>query len=262
MDLKLDLKKMSISGIRAMIKDLKDEEYAKVIPMLREDTRKGVSSLATSLENKGLILEKEKQRIRDMKLLENECVNQGFSFIGGIDEVGRGPLAGPVVTCVVIMRKESEILYVNDSKKLSRSKREALCSLLLNEAVDYEIGIADNETIDKINILNATKKAMIESLDNIKTKPEFLLIDAVSLEIPIKQKAIIHGDSICYSIAAASIIAKVYRDHLMESYHELYPEYGFNHNMGYGTAQHIEAIKKYGPTPIHRRSFLNNFGVV
>ncbi|MBC3888883.1 ribonuclease HII [Acetobacterium paludosum] len=249
---------MTVKAVKEHLSSLNIQAYPEIIPDLKADSRIAVQNMGVSLEKKVLAMESEVTRIAKMKALEATYYAAGIKKIGGIDEVGRGPLAGPVVTCVIILKPSSQRLYVNDSKKLSRKMRETLCEQLLEDAIDYAIGLVDNETIDEINILNATKKAMTDSLTKLTEQPELLLIDALQINTKIPQKSIIHGDAISYAIAAASIVAKVYRDNLMQIYHEEYPEYGFDHHMGYGTAAHIEAIRKYGPTPIHRKSFLRN----
>ena len=178
----------------------------------------------------------------------------------GIDEVGRGPLAGPVVACACILPKDCNILYINDSKKLSKKKREELYDIIMKEAVAVGIGYNSPERIDEINILQATFEAMREAISKLSVTPDILLNDAVTIPgVDIKQVPIIKGDAKSISIGAASIVAKVTRDRLMEDYDKLFPEYGFASNMGYGTAVHIKAIKEIGPCPIHRRSFIHNF---
>ncbi|PKM61488.1 MAG: ribonuclease HII [Firmicutes bacterium HGW-Firmicutes-4] len=252
---------MTVTGIKEYISRELIESYSDMIPALKEDHRAAVKKIGESLEKKVAARDQEANRILKMKSIEAGYYNSGILRIGGIDEVGRGPLAGPVVTCVIILKPDSSRLYVNDSKKISKKVRERLCEQLLEDALDYAIGQVDNDVIDSLNILNATKKAMMDSLATLSVKPELLLIDALHIDSEIPQKAIIHGDATSYSIAAASIVAKVYRDNLMQIYHEEYPEYGFDHNMGYGTAEHIRALHKYGPTPIHRRSFIQNLGL-
>ena len=178
----------------------------------------------------------------------------------GIDEVGRGPLAGPVCACAVILPSDHLILWLNDSKKLSAKKRESLYEVIMAEAVSIGMAMEPPEVIDDINILQATYSAMRKAVMSMNPQPEFLLNDAVTIPgIEIPQCPIIHGDATSVSIAAASIIAKVTRDRLMEEYDALYPMYGFARNKGYGTAEHIAALKKYGPCPIHRRSFIGHF---
>ena len=182
-----------------------------------------------------------------------------YTYIAGVDEVGRGPLAGPVVAACVILDRKKQILYLNDSKKLSEKKREALYKEICESAVAYGIGIVSPARIDEINILNATYEAMRAAISNLKLKPDILLNDAVHIpEVDIKQVSIIKGDAKSVSIAAASIVAKVSRDRLMVDYDSLYPEYKFAKNKGYGTKEHISAIKEHGLCPIHRRSFVGN----
>lgn len=256
----IELHNQTIKAIRDQIGILELRNYPEVISLLKADPRAAAQKMGLSLEKKADAFLKEKERIQKMKAIEKGHYQSGIQYIGGIDEVGRGPLAGPVVTCVVVLKYDSEILYVNDSKKLSKKMRETLCQQLLEEVLDYEIGIVDSQTIDAINILNATKKAMAESVAKLTVQPDLLLLDAINIDSDISQKSIIHGDATCYCIGAASIIAKVFRDNMMQIYHEEYPEYGFDHNMGYGTAEHIEAIRQHGLTPIHRRSFVKNMG--
>ncbi len=190
-----------------------------------------------------------------MKEFETELYNNGINFIAGIDEVGRGPLVGPVVTAAVILPKDFYDERINDSKKLTEKKRELLYDVIMENALSVGIGMSSPEVIDEINILNATKKAMIEAINNLSIKPEHLLIDAVKLDIDIPQTSIIKGDAKSESIAAASIIAKVTRDRMMVELDEKYPMYDFKHNKGYGTKKHIEALYEYGPIKEHRKSF-------
>ena len=203
-------------------------------------------------------LEKERARIETMKVYEKEYESHGW--VCGIDEVGRGPLCGPVVASAVILPKDCQILYLNDSKKLSEKKREELYDVIMEQAVAVGVGMATPQRIDEINILQATYEAMRQAIAGLKVRPAVLLNDAVTIpEVEIPQIPIIKGDAKSVSIAAASIIAKVTRDRLMVEYDSVFPEYGFASNKGYGAAVHIEALKKYGPTPIHRRSFIGNF---
>lgn len=190
-----------------------------------------------------------------MKEFENELYNNKINFIAGIDEVGRGPLVGPVVTAAVILPKDFYDERINDSKKLTEKKRELLYDVIMENALSVGIGVSSPEVIDEINILNATKKAMIEAINNLSIKPEHLLIDAVKLDIDIPQTSIIKGDAKSQSIASASIIAKVTRDRMMIELDKKYPMYDFKHNKGYGTKKHIEALYKYGPLKEHRKSF-------
>jgi ribonuclease HII len=190
-----------------------------------------------------------------MKEYENELYNKGIKLIAGIDEVGRGPLIGPVVTAAVILREDYFDERINDSKKLTEKKREMLYDVIMENAISVGIGMSTPETIDEINILEATKKAMLEAINNLSVKPEHLLIDAVKLDTTIPQTSIIKGDAKSQSIAAASIIAKVTRDRMMIELDKIHPEYDFKHNKGYGTKKHIEAIYKYGVIKDHRKTF-------
>jgi ribonuclease HII len=204
--------------------------------------------------------DKEKDRLIKMTEFERKCYEHGYMLVAGVDEVGRGPLAGPVVAAAVILGEGVLIPGVNDSKKLSEQKREYLYDEIKAQALCCSIGIVDEKVIDEINILNATYLAMKQALDGLSTKPEFILLDAVTLkDVAIPQKGIIKGDSLSLSIAAASIIAKVERDRIISSYDEIYPQFSFSKHKGYGTSEHIECIKKYGLLPIHRRSFTKNF---
>ena len=205
--------------------------------------------------------EKEQQRLEELKKEENELRRRGFNNICGIDEAGRGPLAGPVVVASVIMPTDSMIEGVNDSKKISEKKREQLYDKILEEAISYGVGIIGQEEIDEINILNATKKGLTMSLKELTVRPDLIIVDALTHidTMGIPYESIIKGDAKCYSIAAASIIAKVTRDRIMREWAKVYPEYKFEQHKGYGTANHIAMIKEYGLCPIHRRSFTKNF---
>ena len=210
-----------------------------------------------SAMKRALKLEAEKARVEQMCEYEKEY--GVYSYICGIDEAGRGPLAGPVVAGAVILPKDCRILYINDSKKLSAKKREELFDIIKEEAVSVGIGMASPERIDEINILQATYEAMRQAIANLSVKPELLLNDAVMIPgVDIKQVPIIKGDAKSISIGAASIMAKVYRDHMMEEYDKVFPGYDFASNKGYGSKEHIEALHRLGPCPIHRCSFLKN----
>lgn len=203
-------------------------------------------------------LEAERQRLEVMRAYEHEYA--AYGAICGIDEAGRGPLAGPVAAGAVILPKDCEILYLNDSKKLSEKRREALFTEIQEKAVAWSVGLVGPEVIDEINILQATYQAMRKAIEGLAVKPDLLLNDAVIIpEVEIQQVKIIKGDAKSVSIAAASILAKVTRDHMMAEYDKLYPEYGFAKHKGYGTAAHIAAIREYGPCPIHRNTFIGNF---
>lgn len=204
--------------------------------------------------------EKEEERLKQLKQIEEEIYNTGVETICGIDEAGRGPLAGPVVVAAVIMPRDSFIEGVNDSKKVSEKKRELLYDLITKEAIAWGVGIIDQKEIDRINILNATKEGLTTAIKNLEVKPDRIIVDALkgidTLGIPYT--SIIKGDAKCYSIAAASIIAKVTRDRIMRQWDEIYPQYGFEKHKGYGTTMHMQAIREYGLCPLHRRSFTKN----
>lgn len=205
--------------------------------------------------------EKELERLTKLKEIEKDLYEKGFQKIAGIDEAGRGPLAGPVVVAGVIMPQDSMIEGVNDSKKVSEKKREKLYDLILEQAICYSVAIIGQDVIDEINILNATKQGVTKVVEGLEVKPNLILVDALT-HIDTKgipYDSIVKGDAKCYNIAAASIIAKVTRDRIMRQWDEDYPQYGFAQHKGYGTAKHIEAIKEYGLCPIHRRSFTKNF---
>lgn len=209
-----------------------------------------------------IMKEKEEERLTILKQIENQIREEKqIEYICGIDEAGRGPLAGPVVVASVIMPKDSFIEGVNDSKKVSEKKREKLYEQITEEAIAWEVGIVTPKEIDEINILNATKKGLTTSLQGLTTKPDLILVDALNKidTLGIPYQSIIKGDAKCYSIAAASIIAKVTRDRMMRQWDEVFPQYGFSAHKGYGTAKHIAAIKEHGICPIHRKSFVKNF---
>lgn len=191
----------------------------------------------------------------DLLAYEKELYEKGIEYIAGVDEVGRGPLCGPVVTCACILPKNYHLDGLNDSKKLTEKKREELYKILIKDAICYSIGSSSPKRIDEINILNATKEAMLEAIHNLPVKPEHVLIDAVKLDLDIPSTSIIKGDALSASIAAASIIAKVTRDHMMIELDKKYPEYGYAKHKGYGTKAHIEAVKKYGVKDFYRFTF-------
>lgn len=205
--------------------------------------------------------EKEFERLTKLKEIEKELYQKGFDKICGIDEAGRGPLAGPVVIAGVIMPRDSMIEGVNDSKKVSEKKREKLYDLIIEEAISYSVAVIGQDIIDEINILNATKEGVTQVVEGLDVKPDLIAIDALEHinTDGVPYESIIKGDAKCYSIAAASILAKVTRDRIMREWDSVYPQYGFMQHKGYGTAKHIVAIKEYGLCPIHRRSFTKNF---
>lgn len=226
--------------------------------MNEKDERKSVQTLVRTAEKRTEALQNEILRTEQMRKYEKEF--DSFGILCGIDEVGRGPLAGPVVAAAVILPKDCSVLYLNDSKKLSEKKREELYDIILRECVAYGIGMRDAARIDEINILQATYEAMRDAVSQLSVCPDVLLNDAVTIPgLPMKQVPIVKGDAKSISIAAASIVAKVTRDRMMVDYEKQYPGYGFASNKGYGAAAHIQALKDLGPTPLHRRSFIGNF---
>lgn len=248
----------SIGQIKTEFKECNVQDLNELIIKYQNDEREGVKKEIEKAH--GRIKKFEEEVNRTYALSEYERIYADLTFVCGIDEVGRGPLAGPVVAGAVILPKNCDILYINDSKKLSEKKREELYDVIMEKAIATGIGYANVERIDEINILQATYEAMREAIKNLGVTPDVLLNDAVTIPgVDIKQVPIIKGDAKSISIGAASIIAKVTRDRLMVQYDAVFPEYGFASNKGYGSAQHIEAIKKFGPCPIHRRTFIGNF---
>ena len=246
------------SNIKMYFDNAAINELDELITRYKDDSRKIVQGYILKAKKRIDNYNNELLRLDNMKIYENKYSD--YSYIAGIDEVGRGPLAGPVVACSVILPKDCNILYINDSKKLSPKLREQLDLEIREQAIAYSIGISSVERIDEINILEATYEAMQMAVNNMSVTPDLLLNDAVEIpKLPQKQVKLIHGDARSISIAAASIVAKVYRDKLMEEYDKIYPEYDFASNKGYGSKTHTEAIKKYGPCPIHRKTFIKNF---
>ena len=248
----------SIQEIKERLQAAYIEELPAFIKSFQSDERSGVQKLIASACKQLESYEKEKKRIEGLKQYEREY--SAYAHICGIDEVGRGPLAGPVVAGAVILPKDCDILYINDSKQLSEKKREELYDIIMEKAVACAVGYATPKRIDEINILQATYEAMREAIENLSVRPDVLLNDAVTIpKVSIPQVPIIKGDAKSISIGAASIIAKVTRDRLMVEYDKVFPQYDLAGNKGYGSQAHIEALKKYGPTPIHRRSFITHF---
>lgn len=247
-----------IGEIKEELKAANDNMLPHFIEEYEKDERAGVVKIVEQAKKRYEKLQQEIARIETLKAYEKEY--ESYGYVCGIDEVGRGPLAGPVVAGAVILPKDCDILYINDSKKLSAKKREELYDVIMEKAVAVGIGMASPKRIDEINILQATYEAMREAISKLSVKPDILLNDAVTIpQVDIKQVPIIKGDAKSISIGAASIVAKVTRDRLMVEYDKLLPEYGFASNKGYGSAEHIEALKKIGPSPIHRASFIKNF---
>lgn len=246
--------------IKKILAETPLDELLNKLELFKDDERVGITKLVSQYEKKYSAYIEELERLERISAFENELRLKGYKLIGGIDEVGRGPLAGPVVTAVVILPVDCKILGINDSKKLSAKKREELSELIKNEAIAYSFGSASPAEIDEINILQATYRAMRKAISTLAVKADFIIADAVTIpEIDVPQRGIIHGDAKSITIGAASIIAKVERDAMMDEYDKVFPEYSFAKNKGYGSAEHIMSLKKYGPCPIHRSSFIKNF---
>ena len=248
----------TIKEIKQLLDKSSMEELNQMINKFMDDERESVKSEVRKAQRRIDKLNTEKERIQKLKFYEYKY--EIYGNVCGIDEVGRGPLAGPVVAGAVILPKDCNILYINDSKQLNEKKREELYQIIMEKAIATGIGYATPKRIDEINILQATYEAMREAITKLQELPDILLNDAVTIpNVNIKQIPIIKGDAKSISIGAASIIAKVTRDHLMVKYDEIFPEYGFASNKGYGSAFHIEALRKFGPCSIHRNSFIKNF---
>lgn len=252
------MEEKKIGIIKEELKAAEDIMLPSFIEAYEEDERAGVVKLVEQAKSCLKKLELEKERTEQLKKYEKEYESCGY--ICGIDEVGRGPLAGPVVAGAVILPKDCDILYINDSKKLSAAKREELYDIIMDKALAVGIGIVSPQRIDEINILQATYEAMRQAIEQLGVVPDVFLNDAVTIpEVTSLQVPIIQGDAKSVSIAAASILAKVTRDRLMVQYDEILPGYGFARNKGYGSAEHIRALKELGPSPIHRQSFIKSF---
>lgn len=243
---------MTIKEVKELLSsnDVTEAQLAE----LEKDPRVGVQKLIVSYRKKQAKLLAKKEAFLERFSYEKQFWQKG-ELVAGVDEVGRGPLAGPVVTAAVIIDHNFDLLEVNDSKKLSPEKRLQLYSKILSEAVSVGIGVKSAAVIDQINIYEADRQAMAQAVKALDVKPDALLVDAMNVPIDIPQIELIKGDAKSNSIAAASIVAKVFRDKLMDDYDKIYPQYGFPRNAGYGTKEHVEALKKYGPTPIHRKTF-------
>lgn len=249
----------SVQEIKILLQHASYEELPEYIRQFRADERAGVIRELERAEKRLAQWYTELERIEAMKSFEYQYW-ENYDYVCGIDEVGRGPLAGPVMAAAVVFPKDINLLYLNDSKQLSEKRREELYDEIKNAAIAYAVGIADVATIDEINILQADYLAMRQAIGKLSVQPQILLNDAVTIPgVEQPQVPIVKGDTKSISIAAASILAKVERDRLMCIYDEVYPEYGFARNKGYGSAEHIAAIRKYGPCEIHRRTFIKNF---
>ena len=253
-----EMEERKIGQIKEELKAATEAMLPSFIMAYESDERSGVIKLVEQAKKRLQKLEEERKRI--WKLQEYERKYGQYTYICGIDEVGRGPLAGPVVAGAVILPKDCDILYINDSKKLTAAKREELYDEIMEKAVAAGIGMVSPQRIDEINILQATYEAMREAISKLEPAPDILLNDAVTIPgVSIRQVPIIKGDAKSISIGAASIVAKVTRDRLMVEYDKILPQYGFASNKGYGSAEHIKALQEVGPSPIHRASFIKNF---
>ncbi|RDI47477.1 ribonuclease HII [Falsibacillus pallidus] len=245
---------LSIKEIQKALETIEDPKDPFFL-QCAEDSRKGVQQIVQRINRAFKKKKDEMDHFHSMFSYERDIYLQGFEAIAGVDEVGRGPLAGPVVAAAVILPKDCMLIGINDSKKLSEAKRQELFDAISEQATAIGIGVIHADEIDKVNIYQATKKAMLDAIHNLKKLPDYLLIDAMELSVPVPQESIIKGDAKSASIAAASIIAKVTRDRMMKEYDGQYPQYGFARNMGYGTKEHLDGLQIYGQTPIHRKSF-------
>ncbi|WP_338452032.1 ribonuclease HII [Niallia oryzisoli] len=246
--------KLTIKEIEQKLGTIKDEKD-DFFRQLQKDERKGVQAIVKKWQRLRELRQLQHEKFINMTVYERKYRQEGYQLIAGIDEVGRGPLAGPVVASAVILPHDFYLPGIDDSKKLNEQKREQFYTQIKEAALAVGLGIIDNDEIDRLNIFAATKKAMSLAISQLEPKPDFLLIDAVKLDIPYQQEPIIKGDGLSISIAAASIVAKVTRDRILKDYDQEYPNYGFANHAGYGTKEHLEAIRTYGITPIHRKSF-------
>ena len=248
------MKQLTIAEIEQRLENIVIESDPFLLDLFR-DERKGVQQLVHRWKKKYAEKQQLKEKFEEMNVYEHNWRLKGFEMIAGVDEVGRGPLAGPVVAAAVILPNDFFLAGIDDSKKLSEKKRLEYDSIIRKEAMAFSISMIHAQEIDEINIYQATKKAMNAAIASLDPKPDFLLIDAMKLDIPFPSESIIKGDAKSISIAAASIVAKVARDTLMKEISQTYPVYGFQQNMGYGTKEHIEAIKQHGITSYHRKTF-------
>ncbi|GAA6114679.1 ribonuclease HII [Apilactobacillus apinorum] len=244
----------SINEIKEQLKQVNDLN-SDLILKYSQDSRIGVQKLITQTKKRIKKFDDQKAAFQERLKFERDFWSKGIEIVAGVDEVGRGPLAGPVVTCAVVLPEDFSIYEVNDSKQLSEKKRYELASKIKDKALDYSYGIADNKLIDDINIYEATRVAMKQAVMGLKKTPDELIVDAMQIPVDIDQLRLIKGDAKSASVSAASILAKTYRDDLMKQYDKEYPEYDFANNAGYGTKKHLDALYKYGATPIHRKNF-------
>lgn len=247
-------KPLSITEVKNILQTIVDPHDER-LKEFRLDARKGVIAAVRSWDKKAEKQQLAQEKLQEMLAYERRAWAHGKEFIAGVDEVGRGPLAGPVISAAVILPEDFNIVGINDSKQLSLAKRNELFDIIQEKALAVGVGIKDAAVIDQVNIYEASKLAMLEAIEQMPIQPDHLLVDAMTLPLPVSQESIIKGDAKSVSIAAASIIAKVTRDRMMEEYDVMYPGYGFPNNAGYGTKEHLTALEDLGVTPIHRRSF-------
>jgi ribonuclease HII len=248
------IKKMTVKQVKDMLETIQDERDP-LFGKLAADSRKGVQSLVAKWRREKKKAMAEFQRYCEMTKYEKEARDLGYGLIAGIDEAGRGPLAGPVVSAAVILPENCFIEGLNDSKQLAEAKRLGIYKKIMEKATAVGVGIVSAQEIDQLNIHRAVKKSMHAAISALSIQPDFLLVDAMELDVPFACKSIIKGDAASVSIAAASVVAKVTRDKLMNEYAAQFPEYGFDTHKGYGTAGHLAALRQHGPCPIHRKSF-------
>lgn len=248
------MKSQTISEIKQLLAGIDDLDDPRITE-LTSDPRKGVQLAVKATERRISKYREAVSQFENRFKYERSFWHKGLQYIAGVDEVGRGPLAGPVVSAAVILPHDFDLIEVNDSKQLTPATRAKLAPKIREEAISIGIGSVDNLGIDQLNIYQATKVAMKQAVESLDPQPEEIIVDAMQIPVPIEQTRLIKGDAKSISVSAASIIAKVYRDHLMDEYAEQYPQYDFPHNAGYGTAKHLAALKEFGPTPIHRMTF-------
>lgn len=255
----MDIKNLTIEQIKQLVKNKEGEKIGReeldLLDEMKKDSRKGVKRLARWYDNKIQEIKRENRRLMLLTRYENSLWEQGYRYIAGVDEAGRGPLAGPVVAAAVILPRGVKIRDLDDSKKLTPEKREELYQIIHQQALSINYAVVDNNYIDEHNIYNATLHAMKTAVEGLSIKPEYLLVDGIKLKTSIPHKSIVGGDGRSASIAAASIIAKVVRDRIMLDLHNRYPQYRFDKHKGYPTREHIELVKQHGFSPIHRKSF-------
>lgn len=250
---------ISINDFKELLDNSPIDKLKIILDNQKDDTRKGIQNLIIASNRKIENYFKEEQRIIGLKKTENDLFTKGYKYIGGVDEVGRGPLAGPVVSCAIIFDNNTIIHGINDSKQISKKNREILYNEIIGKALAVSIGICTNVEIDQLNIRQATLLSMKKAVESLKIKPDFLIIDGLDkIDSDLPQEAIVKGDANSFSIACASIVAKVTRDEIMKAYDTDFPLYNFKSNVGYGSMEHMEAIKKFGLTSIHRKSFTKN----